>query len=77
MGVCVSCLSLAAFTQVPNYDVFDSRVAQRSKAPHLSARGITKDPGSIPGCITTGCNWESNRVAQNLPSFVWVRFWPG
>ena len=32
-----------------------SWVAQRSKALHLSTRGISTDPGLIPGCITTGC----------------------
>jgi hypothetical protein len=52
-----------------------SRVVQRSKALHLSARGITIDSGSIPGCITTGCVWESHREAHNWPSI--VRVWPG
>ena len=32
---------------------------QQSKALRLSAGGITTDPGSIPGCITTGRDWES------------------
>jgi hypothetical protein len=54
-----------------------SRVAQRSKALHLSARGVTTDPGRIPGCITTGRDWESHRVAQNWSSVVRVRVWPG
>jgi hypothetical protein len=27
-----------------------------TKALHLSARGVTTDPGSIPDCITTACN---------------------
>jgi hypothetical protein len=31
-----------------------SRVVQRSQALYLSTRGVTTDPGSIPGCITTG-----------------------
>ncbi|CDQ89117.1 unnamed protein product [Oncorhynchus mykiss] len=35
-----------------------SRVVQRSKALHISARGVTADPGLFPGCITTGRNWE-------------------
>ena len=53
-----------------------SRVARWwSKALHLSARGITTDPGSIPGCITTGRDRESHRVAHNWPSGVQV--WPG
>ena len=46
-----------------------SRVAQRSKALHLSARGVTTDPGSIPGCITTGREWESHRAAHNCSGF--------
>ncbi|CDR06146.1 unnamed protein product [Oncorhynchus mykiss] len=50
------------------------RVAQRSKTLHLSARGVTTDPGSIPGCITTGCDRESHRAAHNWPSV--VRVWP-
>jgi hypothetical protein len=37
-----------------------SQVAQLSKALHLSARGVTTDPGLIPGCVTTGCDWESH-----------------
>ena len=54
-----------------------SRVAQWSKALHLSARGVTTDPGLIPGCITTGCDWESHRVQHNWPSVIQVRVWPG
>ena len=54
-----------------------SRVAQRSNALHLSARGITTDPGSIPGCITTGCDWKSHRVAHHWPSVIRVWVWPG
>ena len=52
-------------------------MAQWSKALHLSARGVTTDPGLIPGCITTGRDWESHRVAYNWPSVIWVRVWPG
>uniref|UniRef100_A0A8C7JI96 C3H1-type domain-containing protein n=1 Tax=Oncorhynchus kisutch TaxID=8019 RepID=A0A8C7JI96_ONCKI len=52
-----------------------SQVAQRSKALHLSARGITTDPGSIPGCITTGHDWESQSEVHNWPCV--VRVWPG
>jgi hypothetical protein len=54
------------------YDIWGSRVVQRSKALHLSARGVT-DPGSIPGCITTGCDLESHRAAHSWPSVVRVR----
>ena len=58
-----------------------SRVVQWSKALHLSARGITTDPGSIPGCITTGRDWshrvQSHRVAHNWPSVVRFKVWPG
>jgi hypothetical protein len=32
----------------------------------------TADPGLIPGCITTGCDWESHRAAHNWPSGVRV-----
>ena len=43
-------------------------VVWQSKALHLSSRGITTDAGSIPGCIRTGCDWESHRVAHNWHS---------
>ena len=33
------------------------RMSQRSKALQLSGSCVTTDPGSIPGCITTGCDW--------------------
>ena len=42
-------------------------VVQRSKALHLSARGGTTDPGSIPGCITTGRDRESHSEVHNGP----------
>ena len=42
-----------------------SRVVQRFTALHRSARGITTDPGLVPGCITTGRDRESNRAAHN------------
>jgi hypothetical protein len=45
-----------------------SRVAQ-----HLSARGVTTDPDSIPGCITTGRDRESHKVADNWASVFWVK----
>ena len=35
-----------------------SRVAQRSKTLHLSARGVTAVPGVNLGCITTGHDWD-------------------
>ena len=48
-----------------------NRITQRSKALQLSASGVTTDPGSIPGFITTGRDWESHRekaqVAQRRP----------
>ena len=50
------------------------RVAQWSKALYLSARGIPTVPGSNPGCITFGCDWESHRAAHIWPSA--VRVWP-
>uniref|UniRef100_A0A8C7FGJ8 RNA helicase n=1 Tax=Oncorhynchus kisutch TaxID=8019 RepID=A0A8C7FGJ8_ONCKI len=50
-----------------------TRVEQRSKALHLSARRVTTDPGMIPGCITTGHDRESHRVALNWPSVIRVR----
>ena len=40
-------------------------VAQCSKARHLRARGVTTDPVSIPGCITTVRDWESHRAAHS------------
>ena len=52
-------------------------VAQWSKVLHLSARGVATDPGSIPGCITTGRDWESHRAVHNWPSVAQVRVWPG
>ena len=48
-------------------------MVQRSKALHRSDRGVTTDPGSISGCITTGRDRESHRAAHNLPSIIRVR----
>ena len=45
-----------------------SRLAQRSKPLHLSARGINTVTGSNPGCITSGRDWESHRVVHNWPN---------
>ena len=40
----------------------------------ISVLGVTTDLGSIPGCITTGHDWESHRVAHNCPaSLGWGR----
>jgi hypothetical protein len=50
--------------------VWGSRVAQRSKALHLSGTGVTPIPGSNPGRITSGRDWESHRAAHNWPSIV-------
>jgi hypothetical protein len=47
-----------------------SRVAQRSKTLHLSARRATVVPGLNPGCITSGCARESHVAAHNWPSVV-------
>ena len=55
------------------YHSSGSRGAQRSKALYLNARGVTTDPGLIPGCITTGRDWASHRRAHNWPSVMWVR----
>ena len=54
-------------------------MVQRSKALHLSARGVTTDSGSIAGCITTGRDRESHRAAHNWPGVVPEegRVWPG
>ena len=45
----------------------------QSKALHLSVRGVTTDPGSIPGCTSPGRDWESLRAAHNWPSVFRVR----
>ena len=52
-----------------------SRMEQRSKALHLSARGVITVHFSNPGCITSGRDWESHRMAHNWPSV--VRVWLG
>jgi hypothetical protein len=51
------------------------RVVQLSKALHLSARGVTANPGLNPGCITSDRDWESHRAVHNWPSVIQV--WPG
>ena len=48
-------------------------VAQRSKALHLSTRCVTRDPGAVLGCITTGHDQESHVVVHNWSSIVQVR----
>jgi hypothetical protein len=75
---CINCLLFEMLLSMLSKDthlINGSGVVQRSKALHLRARGITTDPGLIPGCITTGCDWESHRLAHNWPSV--VRVWPG
>ena len=53
---------------VLQYCVIGLHVAQRSKALHLSARGVTTVPGSKPGCITSVCDWQSHKAVYNWPS---------
>ena len=48
--------------------VLFSWVAQRSKALHHSAWGITTALGSIPGCVTAGHDRETHEAAYNWPS---------
>ena len=63
-------LALTTKQMITNGKVCEgSRVAQRAKALHLSARGVTTDPGLIPGCITTGYDWESHWAVHNLLGF--------
>ena len=69
-GLCDSVNMLPSFQCVLKSAL--DRVAQWSKALHLSVRGVTTDPGTIPGCITTGR--ESHRAEQNWLSV--VRVWP-
>jgi hypothetical protein len=57
------------------HHLMGSRVAQRSKALHLSVCSITTVPGLNPGCITSGRDWESHTAAHNWPSVVWL--WQG
>jgi hypothetical protein len=33
---------------------------------------VITDPGSIPGCVTAGCDLETQDGAYNWPSVVWV-----
>ena len=44
-----------------------SQVAQRFKALHHGARGVTTDPGSIPGCIAAGHDQETHDAALSRP----------
>uniref|UniRef100_A0A4W5MVF2 Sema domain-containing protein n=1 Tax=Hucho hucho TaxID=62062 RepID=A0A4W5MVF2_9TELE len=50
--------------------VADSPVQRESEDP-------LKVCGTGEGCITTGCDWESQRAAHIWPSIVWLRVWPG
>ena len=34
--------------------------------------GVTKDPGSIPGCVAGGHDRETHEATHNWPSIVWV-----
>ena len=52
-----------------NMETMDSQVSQQSEALHLSARGVTTDPGLIPGGITIGRDWESHWAAKNIYIF--------
>ena len=61
--------SIKKNVHIEMYCVRASRVAQRSKALHRSARGDTTYPAWITGCTTTGWARESHRAAHNWPSF--------
>ena len=37
-------------------------MAPGSEALHHSARGVTTDPGSIPGCVAAGCGRETHEA---------------
>ena len=52
-----------------NDDTDKVAVEQWSKALILIAKGVTTGPGSIPGCITTSCDWD---LAQHLPGLAGV-----
>ena len=39
---------------------------------HRSARGITTDMGSIPGCVTAGRDWETHEAAHIWPTSSWL-----
>ena len=44
----------------------------------ISVLEVTTYPNLIPGCITTGHDWDSHRaVIPNWPSVVHVRVWLG
>ena len=49
-----------------SHTLMRSRVAQRARARHLCARGVTTVPGSIPGCITSGHDLESHKGGAQL-----------
>jgi hypothetical protein len=44
-----------------------------TKAQNHSAWGTNTAPGSIPGCVLAGRDWETHEAAYNWPSVVWVR----
>ena len=41
------------YQHVLYFETFDSQVAQLSKAQRLSARGVTRHPGSNPDCVSS------------------------
>jgi hypothetical protein len=49
------------------------QVTVLSIALRCSARGVTTDPGLIPGCVAEGHDRETHEAAHNWPSFVRVR----
>jgi hypothetical protein len=53
----------------------ETRVAQWSKALHLSARGVSADTGLISGCTTTGRDWSP--IRQHTIGPVSLRFGQG
>ena len=82
----VECTALFLEKMNKLFNVLNSRYVQSnvnaiSRAPewHSGLRHciseVSLQTGSIPGCITTGRDWESHRAAHNWPSV--VRVWPG
>ena len=60
-----------------------TKLTPKSPLPYPKKAYINRDPSVacdsfiVPGCITTGRDWESHRAAHNWPSVVQVRVWPG
>ena len=40
----------------------------RSKALHSNARDVTINPGSIPGCVAAGRDWETHEPPTLVPA---------